>query len=111
MNWIENRFVGVPMSRRYGHTTTPIGPHLIVIGGWDGGKPLNDIIVLRDRTVNERGAGQDMIDAFETANQEIEHFVGEDNAPGMGEMDGDADDLEGDDLGEDDEFDLDTGAN
>merc|ERR1711862_530749 len=55
MQWIRNKFVGVPASRRYGHTATAIGPHLIIIGGWDGGKPLSDVIVLRDRTVAERG--------------------------------------------------------
>merc|ERR1712000_367189 len=49
--WVKNKFVGVPASRRYGHTATAIGPHLIIIAGWDGGKPLSDVIVLRDRTV------------------------------------------------------------
>jgi len=54
MQWIRNKFVGVPASRRYGHTATAIGPHLIIIGGWDGGKPLSDVIVLRDRSVTEK---------------------------------------------------------
>jgi len=54
MTWIRNRFVGVPASRRYGHSATAIGPHLIIIGGWDGGKPLNDVVVLRDRSVAEK---------------------------------------------------------
>jgi hypothetical protein len=58
MEWMKNKYIGVPASRRYGHTATAIGPHLIVIGGWDGGKPLNDVIVLRDRTVGEHGDSQ-----------------------------------------------------
>jgi len=55
MTWVRNKFIGVPASRRYGHTATAIGPHLIIIGGWDGGKPLNDVIVLRDRSVGDKG--------------------------------------------------------
>lgn len=50
MRWTPCRFEGVPASRRYGHTMTSIGPHLIIFGGWDGGKPLNDLVVLRDRS-------------------------------------------------------------
>lgn len=55
MQWVCNKFIGVPASKRYGHTATAIGPHLIIIGGWDGGKPLNDVIVLRDRSAGEGG--------------------------------------------------------
>jgi len=55
MTWVRNRYVGVPASKRYGHSATAIGPHLIIIGGWDGGKPLSDVIVLRDRSVAEKG--------------------------------------------------------
>jgi len=55
MTWCKNRFVGVPASKRYGHSATAIGPHLIIIGGWDGGKPLSDVIVLRDRSVTDKG--------------------------------------------------------
>lgn len=60
MHWMRNKYAGVPPSKRYGHTATAIGPHLIIIGGWDGGKPLNDVIVLRDRTVGEKGNSPDM---------------------------------------------------
>jgi len=56
MNWDQNKYLGIPPSSRYGHTATAIGPHLIIIGGWDGGKPLKDVTVLRDRTVNETAA-------------------------------------------------------
>jgi len=70
MTWIRNKFVGIPASRRYGHSATAIGPHLIIIGGWDGGKPLNDVIVLRDRSVGEKVDPGDLIggDNVETGN-------------------------------------------
>jgi host cell factor len=53
MEWMKNKYIGEPATRRYGHTATAIGPHLIVFGGWDGSKPLNDVVVLRDRTVGQ----------------------------------------------------------
>lgn len=53
MTWSRNKFTGVPASKRYGHTTTTIGPHLIIFGGWDGGKPLNDVVVLRDSSAGD----------------------------------------------------------
>lgn len=59
MQWVQNMYSGVPPSRRYGHSATAIGPHLIIIGGWDGGKPLNDVVVLRDRSVGERAAQEE----------------------------------------------------
>lgn len=64
MTWVRNRYVGVPASRRYGHSATAIGPHLIIIGGWDGGKPLSDVVVLRDRSVSEK-ANQDLLGGLE----------------------------------------------
>merc|ERR1719399_502298 len=48
MSWLRLRASGVPPSDRYGHTMTMVGPHAIVFAGWDGGKPLNDLVVLRD---------------------------------------------------------------
>lgn len=65
MRWVKNRYSGIPVTRRYGHTCTAIGPHLIVIGGWDGGKPLADVIVLRDRTVNEKAEENPLYDPEE----------------------------------------------
>merc|ERR1712083_922473 len=56
MTWVQNKYIGVAAPKRYGHTATAIGPHLIVTGGWDGGKPLNDVVVLRDRSVSDRAA-------------------------------------------------------
>eukprot|EP00397_Hematodinium_sp_SG-2012_P040540 GEMP01044437.1.p1 GENE.GEMP01044437.1~~GEMP01044437.1.p1 ORF type:complete len:307 (+),score=59.66 GEMP01044437.1:328-1248(+) len=56
MAWAQLTFSGVPATRRYGHSMTAIGPHSIIFGGWDGGKSLNDLIVLRDR--GDRSAEQ-----------------------------------------------------
>jgi len=61
MTWVQNRYCGLPASSRYGHSTTAIGPHLIIFGGWDGGKALNDVIVLRDRSVADQ-AGDDFFE-------------------------------------------------
>jgi len=72
MTWVQNRYVGVPASSRYGHSVTAIGPHLIVVGGWDGGKALNDVIVLRDRSVGEQAAEDD---AFELTPDEQVAFA------------------------------------
>ena len=57
---VRNKYVGTPPSRRYGHSATAIGPHIIIFGGWDGGKPLKDVIVLRDRSVAERAKEEDL---------------------------------------------------
>lgn len=63
MTWVRNKYSGLPLTRRYGHTATAIGPHLIVIGGWDGGKPLGDVIVLRDRSVADKAEEDPLFDA------------------------------------------------
>eukprot|EP00933_Yihiella_yeosuensis_P068271 TRINITY_DN7371_c1_g3_i1.p1 TRINITY_DN7371_c1_g3~~TRINITY_DN7371_c1_g3_i1.p1 ORF type:complete len:453 (+),score=89.39 TRINITY_DN7371_c1_g3_i1:43-1359(+) len=60
MTWVRNLYSGVPPAKRYGHTATPVGPHLIIIGGWDGGEPRNDVVVLRDRSVGEKAAEEEM---------------------------------------------------
>lgn len=63
MQWARNQYSGVPPSKRYGHTATAIGPHLIIFGGWDGGKPLSDVVVLRDRATAEQAeVGESPID-------------------------------------------------
>eukprot|EP00439_Symbiodinium_sp_Y106_P085517 s211_g28.t2 len=77
MQWVANRYVGAPPTKRYGHTTTAIGPHLIIFGGWDGGKPLNDVVVLRDRSVAER-AGEEFFVEGETPAPGAASETGED---------------------------------
>jgi len=77
MRWQPCKYGGVPASQRYGHTATAIGPHLIIIGGWDGGKPLSDIIVLRDRSsaANEMGLGA----ALEAVGSEFQGAAGDED--------------------------------
>lgn len=97
MQWIRNRYVGVPATKRYGHSATAIGPHLIIIGGWDGGKPLSDVIVLRDRSVADKAGG---------------NLMGEEVDEGdVGDYGGEFDFGQGDeDFGGGDDWTLDTGA-
>lgn len=57
MTWVRNKYVGIPAPKRYGHTALAVGPHLIIFGGWDGGKPLSDVVVLRDRSASDKLAG------------------------------------------------------
>jgi len=93
MNWVKNKYVGVPAPKRYGHSATAIGPHLIIVGGWDGGKPLADVVVLRDRSVAEKVAAQD--DFFDGANhgppadmEAMAQAFGEDGGQGYEDMEG-----------------------
>mmetsp|Transcript_52873 Transcript_52873/g.120893 ORF Transcript_52873/g.120893 Transcript_52873/m.120893 type:complete len:93 (-) Transcript_52873:88-366(-) len=62
MTWVQNRYCGLPASSRYGHSATAIGPHLIIFGGWDGGKALNDVVVLRDRSVADQAGDDDFFE-------------------------------------------------
>merc|ERR1719265_957108 len=94
MRWIKNSYVGVPASKRYGHTATGIGPHLIIIGGWDGGKPLSDVIVLRDRSVAEKAEEDPLFDAQEknVTAEEVANAFGEDQGDGYDDEEEDDDD-------------------
>jgi len=48
MTWSNVSYTGEAPVHRYMHTCTAIGPHLIIFGGFDGGKPLADLVVLRE---------------------------------------------------------------
>jgi host cell factor len=48
MTWNRVPVNGAPPQQRYGHTSTPIGPHLLVFGGWEKMKAMNDVFVIRD---------------------------------------------------------------
>ena len=48
MAWKKGKYVGNPPTPRYGHTSTAIGPHLLIFGGWEFSKAQNEIIVLRE---------------------------------------------------------------
>ena len=48
MTWEKGNYVGLPPTPRYGHSATAIGPHLLIFGGWEFSKAINEIIVLRE---------------------------------------------------------------
>lgn len=50
MSWKKGKYIGVPPTTRFGHTSTAIGPHLLIFGGWEYSKAQNEIIVLRECT-------------------------------------------------------------
>jgi Rab9 effector protein with kelch motifs len=50
MSWKRGKYLGEPPSSRFGHTSTAIGPHLLIFGGWERTKAQNEIIVLRECT-------------------------------------------------------------
>ena len=68
MSWKRGKYLGQPQNTRFGHTSTAIGPHLLIFGGWEQTKAQNDIIVLRECTNRQEGEeemdmnGQDMGD-------------------------------------------------
>ena len=44
--WIQPALAGTPPGYRYGAAVAATGAHVLVFGGWEGGRPLNDLIVL-----------------------------------------------------------------
>jgi len=73
MTWVRNKYVGIPAAKRYGHTALAVGPHLIIFGGWDGGKPLGDVVVLRDRSASDKLAGAPREDEGLSLDQGMEY--------------------------------------
>ena len=57
MSWKRGKYIGNPPTSRFGHTSTAIGPHLLIFGGWEYTKAQNEIIVLRECT-NKIGGDQ-----------------------------------------------------
>ena len=55
MSWKRGKYLGQPQAARFGHTSTAIGPHLLIFGGWEHTKAQNDIIVLRECTNRPEG--------------------------------------------------------
>ncbi|KAG1697006.1 hypothetical protein DVH05_017393 [Phytophthora capsici] len=45
MEWHRVSAYGVAVANRYGHTSTLVGPHLFLFGGWDGNRALNQLVV------------------------------------------------------------------
>lgn len=35
MSWKRGKYLGLPPTARFGHTSTAIGPHLLIFGGWE----------------------------------------------------------------------------
>ena len=63
MSWKKGKYLGQPPTIRFGHTSTAIGPHLLIFGGWENTKAQNEIIVLRECTNRtEEQAAQEMMD-------------------------------------------------
>ena len=53
MTWDPVQYTGEAPSNRYFHSCTAIGPHLIIFGGFDGTKPLAELVVLREVSEEE----------------------------------------------------------
>lgn len=49
------KFEGTPPLNRYGHTSTSIGPHVLIFGGWEFNRATNEVVVLRDMNVGGGG--------------------------------------------------------
>ncbi|KAE8915635.1 hypothetical protein PF005_g6250 [Phytophthora fragariae] len=45
MEWHRVAAYGISVANRYGHTSTLVGPHLFLFGGWDGNRALNQLVV------------------------------------------------------------------
>jgi hypothetical protein len=58
MSWKRGKYIGNPPTSRFGHTSTAIGPHLLIFGGWEYTKAQNEIIVLRECTNKLMGEGE-----------------------------------------------------
>lgn len=72
MSWKKGKYLGQPPATRFGHTSTAIGPHLLIFGGWEFTKAQSEIIVLREctnRTDGEEGGllgdGQQEMDGMQ----------------------------------------------
>mmetsp|Transcript_12080 Transcript_12080/g.13593 ORF Transcript_12080/g.13593 Transcript_12080/m.13593 type:complete len:96 (+) Transcript_12080:1023-1310(+) len=67
MSWKQGKSIGTPPTTRYGQTSTAIGPHLLIFGGWEFSKAQNEIIVLRE--FNQAQQSQDQKDEFDDDDQ------------------------------------------
>jgi hypothetical protein len=75
MSWKRGKYIGNPPTSRFGHTSTAIGPHLLIFGGWEHTKAQNEIIVLRECTNKlnggATGGGLGMNNGGETGGDEM----------------------------------------
>ena len=54
MTWEKGKFEGTPPLNRYGHTSTSIGPHVLIFGGWEYNRATNEVVVLRDMNIGSK---------------------------------------------------------
>lgn len=50
--WEICGFKRKPPANRYGHTTTSIGSHLVIFGGWEFNRATNEVFILRNLQAN-----------------------------------------------------------
>jgi host cell factor len=70
MSWKRGKYLGLPPTARFGHTSTAIGPHLLIFGGWEYTKAQNEIIVLRECTNKQEEGMEQMEEGQEGEEQE-----------------------------------------
>jgi len=46
MEWKQPFIRGTMPTRRYNHSTTTVENRVLIFGGWDGNRPLNDVVQL-----------------------------------------------------------------
>lgn len=87
MSWKRGKYIGVPPTTRFGHTSTAIGPHLLIFGGWEYSKAQNEIIVLRETTsrVGSKKGESEINDDGNMMSEEGE--MADDNYEGEGDVD------------------------
>eukprot|EP00357_Protocruzia_adherens_P036578 CAMPEP_0115034862 /NCGR_PEP_ID=MMETSP0216-20121206/40989_1 /TAXON_ID=223996 /ORGANISM="Protocruzia adherens, Strain Boccale" /LENGTH=261 /DNA_ID=CAMNT_0002413999 /DNA_START=158 /DNA_END=943 /DNA_ORIENTATION=- len=56
MSWQRGKYTSPPPTSRYGHTSTAIGPHLLIFGGWEFNRAVSEVIVLRDCSAGFEGS-------------------------------------------------------
>lgn len=85
MSWKKGKYIGVPPTTRFGHTSTAIGPHLLIFGGWEYSKAQNEIIVLRECT--SRMGSKKAESEMEDGGMMSEGEYGQEQYEGEGEYD------------------------
>ena len=47
-SWENVVYFGELPPNRYGHSSTTIGSHLLIFGGWEHNRATNEVVILRD---------------------------------------------------------------
>jgi host cell factor len=71
MSWKQGRYIGNPPTQRYGHTSTAIGPHLLIFGGWEFSKAQNEIIVLREYSSSVQSGSNQTVKAAKVSRNSL----------------------------------------